>query len=73
MVNISEHMYLLTAPPTSPACPASLHDGLLLSQDMCPHDVRGDSFQDLRRHGTGVLAALFDVSLAGDVPEGMES
>lgn len=71
VVNMSEHMHLLAAPPTCPAHLSSLHEGLVLPQDMCASAVHHDSFQQLRQHGSVLLTALFDISLTGDMPEGV--
>lgn len=70
IVNILEHMYLLPAPPIGPTHTSSLHDGLLLPHDMCCQPVHHNSFQQLRKHGDVVVTAMFDISLAGNVPEG---
>ena len=70
MVNMLEHVHFLTVPFTCPAPLTSLHEGLLLPQDMCCRRVEQGSFLQLRRHGNSVPTALFDVSLAGDAPEG---
>lgn len=70
-VNISEHIYFLAAPPTGPTCHSSLHEGLLLPQDMVSSEVDHHSFQCLRRRGNTLLTALFDISLAGDAPGGV--
>jgi hypothetical protein len=67
---MSEHVYVIPAPPTCHTHLSSLHEGLLLPQDMCCRTVKCDSFQRVKRDGQVVVTAVFDISLAGDVLEG---
>lgn len=71
----SEQVYLLPIPLSCPTHQSSLHEGLLLSQEVCPALLNWDSVRG-HNHGDGdggnVLTAVFDTSLAGDMVEGIE-
>ena len=69
-MSLSEQVYLLSG-SLGPTHQSSLHEGLLISQDMCASLLSLPRGRGLEEGGC-VITAVVDASLAGDLEEGME-